>query len=41
MPIVGANGTEIYYERNGRGEPLLLVPGLGLDHTYYIGHLEK
>jgi pimeloyl-ACP methyl ester carboxylesterase len=35
MPIVSCNGTEIYYERNGRGEPLLLLPGLGLDHTYY------
>jgi pimeloyl-ACP methyl ester carboxylesterase len=35
MPIVSANGTEIYNERNGQGEPLLLVPGLGLDHTYY------
>jgi pimeloyl-ACP methyl ester carboxylesterase len=35
MPLVNANGTEIYYERNGRGDPLLLVPGLGLDHTYY------
>ena len=35
MPIVNANGTELYYERNGQGEPILLLPGLGLDHTYY------
>jgi pimeloyl-ACP methyl ester carboxylesterase len=35
MPVVNANGTEIFYERNGQGQPLLLLPGLGLDHSYY------
>jgi pimeloyl-ACP methyl ester carboxylesterase len=35
MPIIATNGTDLYYERNGSGEPLLLIPGLGLDHTYY------
>jgi pimeloyl-ACP methyl ester carboxylesterase len=35
MPLVNANGAELYYERHGAGEPLLLLPGLGLDHTYY------
>lgn len=35
MPTAEVNSTEVYYERNGRGEPLLLIPGLGLDHTYY------
>jgi len=35
MPIAKVNGTELYYERQGSGEPLLLIPGLGLDHSYY------
>jgi pimeloyl-ACP methyl ester carboxylesterase len=35
MPTIAVNGTELYYERHGKGEPLLLIPGLGLDHTYY------
>lgn len=28
MPRLRTNGVELYYERAGRGEPLLLVPGL-------------
>jgi pimeloyl-ACP methyl ester carboxylesterase len=28
MPTVQTNGIEMYYERKGAGEPLLLVPGL-------------
>ncbi len=34
MPTVSTNGIEMYYERNGSGEPLLLVPGLlfGAEH---------
>src|SRR3984893_3445138 len=28
MPTVDTNGIEMYYERKGAGEPLLLVPGL-------------
>jgi pimeloyl-ACP methyl ester carboxylesterase len=35
MPIAEANGTKLFFQRNGKGEPLLLIPGLGLDHTYY------
>lgn len=35
MPMIAVNGTELYHERHGSGEPLLLIPGLGLDHTYY------
>jgi pimeloyl-ACP methyl ester carboxylesterase len=35
MPIASVNGTQIYFERQGSGEPILLIPGLGLDHTYY------
>jgi pimeloyl-ACP methyl ester carboxylesterase len=34
MPTVQTNGIEMYYERKGSGEPLLLVPGLlfGAEH---------
>jgi pimeloyl-ACP methyl ester carboxylesterase len=35
MPIAPVNGTEIYYEVAGEGEPVVLIPGLGIDHTYY------
>ena len=29
MPKVRANGIDLYYETHGRGEPLLLIAGLG------------
>jgi pimeloyl-ACP methyl ester carboxylesterase len=35
MPLVQVNGTELWYSIDGTGEPLMLFPGLGLDHTYY------
>ena len=35
VAVIAVNKTELYYERHGNGEPLLLIPGLGLDHTYY------
>lgn len=35
MPLQKVNGTEIYYEVSGKGDPVLMIPGLGLDHTYY------
>jgi pimeloyl-ACP methyl ester carboxylesterase len=35
MPIAAVNGTELYYEVAGQGEPVVLIAGLGLDHTYY------
>ena len=28
MPIINANGIELYYEVHGEGEPLLLIMGL-------------
>src|SRR5919108_6336116 len=31
MPTTEANGQTIYYEDQGEGEPLLLVPGLAMD----------
>ena len=35
MPIAHVNDTEIWHEVQGIGHPLLLLPGLGLDHRYY------
>lgn len=35
MPLAQVNGTELWYSIEGHGEPLMLFPGLGLDHTYY------
>src|SRR5436190_7110039 len=31
MPIVEVNGTRLHYERNGAGEPLVLVHGSWVD----------
>jgi 3-oxoadipate enol-lactonase len=33
LPTVHANGVDIYYEIHGRGEPLLVIGGLGIDLT--------
>ena len=35
MPTAAVNGTEIWYSVQGSGPPLMLFPGLGLDHQYY------
>jgi pimeloyl-ACP methyl ester carboxylesterase len=35
MPFAEVNGTRIHYQIEGDGEPLILIPGLGLDYTYY------
>ena len=35
MPMMPIPGAEIHYVQCGEGEPLLLIPGLGLDHGYY------
>jgi pimeloyl-ACP methyl ester carboxylesterase len=32
MPSVDASGTELYYERTGAGEPLLLIQGMSATH---------
>lgn len=38
MPFVSIpDGTRLYYETSGEGEPLLLVNGQGLDHTSWDG----
>jgi len=33
MPSVDAAGTELYYERSGKGEPLLLIQGMSATHA--------
>ena len=35
MPEIEITGARLYYEVSGTGEPILLIPGLGMDHTYY------
>lgn len=47
MPYITTNGVETYYETHGKGPPLLLIPGRGLDRTSwapqinsYAGHFE-
>lgn len=35
MPTASVNGTELWYQVQGEGDPILLLPGLGLDHNYY------
>jgi pimeloyl-ACP methyl ester carboxylesterase len=32
MPSVDAGGTELYYERSGEGEPMLLIQGMSATH---------
>ncbi len=35
MPHAKVNGADLHYIVSGTGEPILLIPGLGLDHGYY------
>ncbi len=35
MPVVQANGIDIYYETQGQGEPLVLIPYLAADQACY------
>ncbi len=35
MPMAPVRDGEIYYEEAGAGEAIILLPGLGHDHTYY------
>lgn len=35
MPVAKANGTDIYYELSGQGEPIVLIGGLGADSTVF------
>lgn len=40
MPWVPTNGFESYYETNGSGPPLLLIPGRGLDRTSWAPQID-
>jgi pimeloyl-ACP methyl ester carboxylesterase len=43
MPILNANGIDIYYEIHGSGVPLVLITGIGYDHWPWhkmVPHLE-
>jgi 3-oxoadipate enol-lactonase len=33
VPKAHVNGIDLFYEAEGEGEPLLLIPGFGCDHT--------
>ena len=35
MPDIDIGGATLHYAASGAGEPILLIPGLGLDHSYY------
>ena len=35
MAFAEVDGAKLYYSESGSGEPILLIPGLGLDHNYY------
>lgn len=35
MPFISVPGADLHYVTQGEGEPLVLLPGLGLDHRYY------
>ncbi len=44
MAFATVNGVRLFYQVSGRGEPIVLIPGLGLDHTYFryaIPELER
>jgi len=38
MPDITANGIKIHYEERGQGEPLVLIMGLGADHSLWEKH---
>lgn len=40
MPYQSSNGIRIYYEIHGKGEPLILIGGLGGDRTFWQPHVE-
>lgn len=40
MPIVQANGININYEERGKGDPLILIMGLGADGSVWEDHVQ-
>jgi pimeloyl-ACP methyl ester carboxylesterase len=41
MPYAQAGGIKLYYERHGRGDPLVLIPGLGTDTRLFAAVLPR
>ncbi|MCC6443498.1 MAG: alpha/beta fold hydrolase [Armatimonadetes bacterium] len=39
MPHVEVDGINLYYEERGQGDPLVLIMGLGADHTLWDPHV--
>jgi pimeloyl-ACP methyl ester carboxylesterase len=35
VPDIDLGGARLHYAASGAGDPILLIPGLGLDHSYY------
>jgi pimeloyl-ACP methyl ester carboxylesterase len=35
VPDIDLGGARLHYAASGAGDPILLIPGLGLDHNYY------
>ena len=35
MAVATVNGVRLFYELHGSGDPIVLIPGLGLDHFYF------
>lgn len=40
MPQTLVNNINLYYEIHGEGDPLVLIPGIGSDHSRWLGVLE-
>ena len=41
MPDVQANGITIHYEERGKGDPLILIMGLGADGALWEDHVKE
>ena len=41
VPVVQANGLEIFYAESGRGPPILWLQGLGAEHTAWSAQLAR
>ena len=41
MPTVQANGIDVYYEVQGTGEPMVLIPYLAADQACYAFQVEE
>lgn len=37
MPLADVNGTSLFYQVTGAGEPIVLIPGLGTTHAFFNG----